>query len=250
MPVLVLAYDCREIQNFIARNPTTEIDRIFLWQGNARILISMVNYIEDKRNVLHDTREMSVPVLLMVEDDITYCSLFLPVIYTEMITQSRRLLSDALNLAHKLLRMRARPKILLCSNYEEAERAGDELSRIPAGSNLRRAVSPRRRLMPDAGFELARMIRSIVPDVPIVLQSSHTGQWRAPSRGLFVFAEALTYLDGGLAAHLDRTDVALASFVFRQPDGQTEVARAADLNALETLLHTVPEESFGLSCRA
>jgi predicted dinucleotide-binding enzyme len=32
------------------------------------------------------------------------------------------LLSEALNVAHKLVRMRARPKILLCSNYEEAER--------------------------------------------------------------------------------------------------------------------------------
>ncbi len=28
------------------------------------------------------------------------------------------------------------------------------------------------------------------------------------------------------------------------PDGKTEVARAADLNALETLLHTIPEESL------
>ncbi len=69
--VVVLAYDYREIQNFIARNPVTDIDRIFLWQGNARILLSIVNYVEDKRNVLHDTRAMNVPVLLLVEDDIT-----------------------------------------------------------------------------------------------------------------------------------------------------------------------------------
>ena len=72
VPVIVLAYDYREIKNFLARNPQTDIDRIFLWQGNARILISIVNYIEDKRNVLHDTHTMSVPVMLMVEDDIAY----------------------------------------------------------------------------------------------------------------------------------------------------------------------------------
>ena len=83
VPVVVLAYDHREIQNFIARNPHTDIDRIFLWQGNARILISIVNYVEDKRNVLHDTRTMNVPVLLLVEDDITLllalsCRLFIP----------------------------------------------------------------------------------------------------------------------------------------------------------------------------
>ena len=61
----------------------------------------------------------------MVEDNIRYYSSFLPVIYTELITQSRRLISEGLNVAHKLVRMRARPKILLCSNYEDAARAGD-----------------------------------------------------------------------------------------------------------------------------
>ena len=42
VPVVVLAYDYREIKNFVARNPVTDIDRIFLWQGNARILIAIV----------------------------------------------------------------------------------------------------------------------------------------------------------------------------------------------------------------
>src|ERR1035438_2332228 len=40
VPVVVLAYDYREIKKFVARNPVTEIERIFLWQGNARILIA------------------------------------------------------------------------------------------------------------------------------------------------------------------------------------------------------------------
>ena len=92
VPVMVLAYDYREIKDFIARNPQTDIERIFLWQGNGRILISMVKYIEDKRNVLHDAEAMSVPVMLVVEDDIRYYSFFLPVIYTELISQSRRLI--------------------------------------------------------------------------------------------------------------------------------------------------------------
>jgi len=60
--VVVLAYDYREVKNFVARNPVTEIDRIFLWQGNARILIAIVKYIEDKRNAFHDTRAVGVPV--------------------------------------------------------------------------------------------------------------------------------------------------------------------------------------------
>src|SRR5450631_246436 len=121
VPVVVLGYDYREIKNFVARNPVTDIDRVFLWQGTARILIAIVKYVEDKRNVLHDTRAMGVPVLLVVEDNIRYYSSFLPVIYTEIISQSKRVIREGINMTHKLVRQRARPKILLCSDYEEAE---------------------------------------------------------------------------------------------------------------------------------
>src|ERR1017187_5055197 len=104
----------------VPRMPNSPIERIFLWQGNARILISIIKYVEDKLNVEHDTEVMGVPVMLVVEDNIRYYSSFLPVIYTELISQARRLISEGLNVAHKLVRMRARPKILLASNYEEA----------------------------------------------------------------------------------------------------------------------------------
>jgi hypothetical protein len=101
VPVVVLGYDYREIKNFVARNPVTDplsgLDRVFLWQGNARILIAIVKYVEDKRNVLHDTRAMGVPVLLVVEDNIRYYSSFLPVIYTELIKQSRRVIQEGIN---------------------------------------------------------------------------------------------------------------------------------------------------------
>ena len=174
MPVIVLAYDYREVKNFVARNPLTDIDRIFLWQGNVRILIAIIKYVEDQRNVQHDTAAMGVPVILLVEDNIRYCWSFLPVIYTEMITQSRSLLGEGLNVAHKLVRMRARPKILLCSNYEEAARQAIAYREYLFGVVSDVEFPMGGKLTPDAGFELANMVRSLVPDVPIVLHSSRT----------------------------------------------------------------------------
>src|SRR5271166_5376528 len=47
VPIVVLAYDYRSVKNFISKNPVTDIERMFLWQGNARILIAIVKYIED-----------------------------------------------------------------------------------------------------------------------------------------------------------------------------------------------------------
>ncbi len=244
VPVVVLAYDYREIQNFIARNPRTSIDRIFLWQGNARILLSIVNYIEDKRNALHDTKAMSVPILLVVEDDIRYYSLFLPVIYTEIISQSRRLLSEALNVAHKLVRMRARPKILLCSNYEEAQRQVLKYREYLLGVVSDVEFPRNGELTPEAGFELARMVRNTVADIPIVLQSSRTEFMEPAYREGFSFLQKRSPTLLGDLRRIMIDEMGFGDFIFRLPDGKTEVARAADLNALETELHTIPVESL------
>lgn len=243
VPVVVLAYDYREIKDFVARHPVTDIDRIFLWQGNARMLIALVKYIEDKRNALHDTRIAGVPVVLLVEDNIRYYSSFLPVIYTELINQSRRVISEGLNAAHRLLRMRARPKILLSSTYEEASQQIETYRDYLFGL-LSDVEFPREgELRADAGFELARHVRELVPDVPVVLQSSRTKfRARAQAEGFFFLRKRSPTLLRELRRLLTE-QFGFGDFVFRLTDG-TEVARAADLTGLEARVQSVPEESI------
>ena len=243
IPIIVLAYDYREVKSFIARNRTTDIDRIFLWQGNARILIAIVKYIEDKRNVRHDVATLGVPVLLVVEDNIRYYSSILPEVYTELIGQSRRVIREGVNVAHKLVRERARPKILLCSEYEEASRLAieyrDNLLAVVSDVQFPRDGAPDE----NAGFELAHMIRHLVPDVPVVLHSSHTEyRSRAYAEGFeFLQKRSPTFLRD--FRELLTQQCAFGDFVFRMPDG-SEVARASDMNALEAQLHTIPAESL------
>jgi CheY-like chemotaxis protein len=242
VPVVVMAYDYRELKRFVARYPKTDIERVFLWQGNARMLISIVKYVEDKRNVQHDTAVMGVPVILVVEDNIRYYSSFLPVIYTELITQSRGVIREGINVAHKLVRMRARPKILLSSNYEDAtqkfRKYRDYLLGVVSDVEFPRSGE----LSAEAGFELARMIREAVPDVPIVLQSSRT-QFRARAH-----AEGFSFLrkrSPTLLRDLRRLlteQFGFGDFVFRLPDN-TEVGRARDMSELESMLQQVPVES-------
>ncbi len=243
VPVVVLAYDYREVKNFIARNPVTDTERIFLWQGNARILIAIVKYVEDKRNVLHDTRAMGVPVLLVVEDNIRYYSSFLPVIYTELIKQSRRVIQEGINVAHKLVRMQARPKILLSSNFEDAAQLVQEYRDYLFGVVSDVEFPWSGALNPDAGFELARMVKSLVPDVPVVLQTSRTEfRPRAHAEGYSFLRKRSPTLLRDLRRIL--TDhFGFGDFVFRMPD-QREVGRATDLNTLEEQLQSVPAESI------
>ena len=243
VPVVVLAYDYREIKNFVARNPVTEIERVFLWQGNARILIAIVKYIEDKRNVQHDTHAIGVPVLLVVEDNIRYYSSFLPVIYTELIKQSRRVIQEGINVAHKLVRTQARPRILLSSNFEDAARLVQEYREYLFGLVADVEFPRDGTLSPEAGFELARMVKSLVPDVPVVLQTSRTEfRARAHAEGYSFLRKRSPTLLKDLRQILTE-QFGFGDFVFRLPDA-SEVGRAKDMNELEEQLQIVPAESI------
>jgi len=186
---------------------------------------------------------MGVPVILVVEDNIRYYSSFLPAIYTELISQSRRLISEGLNVAHKLVRMRARPKILLSSNYEDAAQQATQYRDYLMGVVSDVEFPRDGKLNVDAGFDLARMIRGIVPDAAIVLQSSRTEfRARAHKEGFsFLRKHSPTLLRDLRRFLIDQ--FGFGDFVFRLPDG-AEVARAADLNELEAQLHEVPAESI------
>jgi CheY-like chemotaxis protein len=243
VPVVLLAWDTRELSDFQARKDVSAIERTFLWQGDARMLVSIVKSVEDRRNAEHDTGVVGVQVIILVEDNVRYYSSFLPVMYTELLHHSQRVIVEGLNLSQKILRMRARPKILLCTTWEEAERAfaryADEVLGIISDVEFPRAGER----VPRAGADFAREVRAAYPDVPIILHSS-----RPENEALAHSVGADFLLKGSPLLLQELRDVMLehfgfGDFVFRHPDG-TEVARAADLRGLEETLATVPEESL------
>ena len=171
-PLVILASDARELAEFLARHGAAGVWQTFVWQGDVRLLSAIVRCVEDRKNVAHDAIEKGVQVILLVEDSVRYASSFLPAIYDELLEQSHRLLPEGINVAHKLARLRARPKILLCRTFEEA---WDDFLAYEA--EILGVISdvefPRARAWSaTAGIELARDVRTAAPDVPIVLQSS------------------------------------------------------------------------------
>jgi CheY-like chemotaxis protein len=244
VPVILLAYDSRELADFVKRNDVSDIDRVFLWQGDVRILLAIVKYVEDRMNVAHDSGVMGVQVVLVVEDNVRFYSSFLPAIYTEIMNHSQSLVPEGINLSHKLMRIQARPKILLGSTYEEAWRYFEAY-----GENVLGIISdvefPRDgRLNREAGAELARRVRESRPDIPIMLQSSHReNAFLAREAGAsFLMKGSPTFLQQLRRFMVENFN--FGDFVFRLPDG-TEVDRAHDLKELEEKLRTVPAESLG-----
>lgn len=243
IPVVLLAFDARQMKDFTRNRDLSAVERMFLWQGDARILLAIVKYVEDRRNVVPDTQSMGVQVILLVEDNVRYYSSFLPAIYAELLHHSRRLVSEGVNVSDKIMRMRARPKILLCSSYEEAweafTRFHDDVLGVISDIEFPMGGKP----APDAGLELARRLRADWPDVPVLLQSSSPDHWVG---AYDVGASFLLKGSPTLLADLRRFMIdylGFGDFVFRDPDGTT-VGRAHDLKTLEERLAAVPASSI------
>ena len=107
-----------------------------------------------------------------MEDSPVYLSSLLPLLYKEVVTQTQALLEEGLNEEHRLLTMRARPKILVAENYEEAVHLFETYEPYILGviSDVR---YPRDgRPDDDAGVEFLKRIKRERFDIPLLLTSS------------------------------------------------------------------------------
>jgi len=243
VPIILLAYDNRERKELVTKYDTSVFERIFIWQGDYHLLLGIIKYVEDRMNVENDTKAVGVQSIILVEDNVAFYSSYLPIVYTEILNQSRRLISEGVNLTHKFLRMRARPKILLCTTFEEAwsyyEQYQDFVLGIISDVNFKRnGVRDRR-----AGIVFAETVRAQHPDIPILLQSSNQAfaeNARAIGAG-FLLKGSPTLLHDLRDFMLN--NFGFGDFVFRSRSGR-EVGRAFNLKSLEEQLTVVPDESI------
>jgi len=243
IPVIVLAYHDRELNDFIKHHDLSHIERPFLFQGDIHILFAIVKYVEDRMNVAHDVDVMGVQTIIVIEDNIRYYSSFLPSIYTEVMQHTRSLVPEGVNLSHKLLRIKARPKILLCDTYEEAWNYfwtyRDNVLGVVSDVEFPKEDES----CPDAGLQFAERVRDLMPDVPVVLQSGKPENQELAERAgrSFLLKGSPTLLRELRKFMLE--NFGFGDFVFLMPDG-TEVGRAHDLKSLERELRSVPAESI------
>ena len=241
-PIVLLGYDTRELNDLITHHDTSVFSRIFVWEGNFRLLVAIVKNLEDELNAAEDTSRFGVQCILVVEDSIRYSSYFLPLLYSEVMRHSRDLIAEGVNAAHKSLRLRARPKILLRSTWEGAidcfEQYGQHITGVICDVRFPRGGA----IDDDAGFALAKLVHDRYFDVPVLLQSTEPGGARnaRSANALFIWKKSPSFLSDFNA--MLREHFAFGDFIFRMPDGR-EVGRATDLPSLEEQLQKVPDES-------
>ena len=243
MPVMLLAQNIRGIYPPPERNSNKGIDKIFIWSGMSDLLLAIVKNAEDRLNVDVDTKKAMARVLILVEDSPLYYSSFLPLLYKEVVKQIQAVLEVGLNEEHRLLTMRARPKILLAQNYEEAFELYQKFRSFLFGV-ISDARFPRNGHIDDnAGYELLSKIKREVPDIPLLMLSSNPKNIEMSEKIPAIFLDKnssniLAGLHDFLMNHLGFGD-----FIFRTPEG-VEIDRASNLHALEVKIAHIPEESL------
>jgi CheY-like chemotaxis protein len=243
IPIVLLAYDSSELKALKAGNHMAAFDRVFVWRGNFRLIVSIIKHLEDQMNVDHDTRLVGVNSIIFIEDNIYHYSTLLPVLYTELMNQSQRLLSEGINLSHKFLKTVARPKILHCLTYEEAwhyyQIYKEHILGVISDIDFPREGKPDH----GAGMRFAKAVRSEHPEMPIMLQSL-TSDYEAEARALKLsfMPKDSPNLIHQLALFM-KEYFSFGDFIFRMPDGH-EVGRASDLKSMREQLQYVPDESI------
>ena len=239
LPVVPLAFDDQELIEIERDARGERFERPFLWQGDFRLLLGIVQSLEDRWNVAHDTESVGVSVIILIEDRVDYYSMYLPKVYQELNEQSEHVIAEGTNLHHKIMRLRARPKILHCTTFEQAEtyfhRYRGHLLGVISDVHFPWAGGDDH----DAGIEFAAMARREEPNLPILLQSHEESvRARAEPLGAQVVMKDSKSLLTDLRSFM-RESFGFGPFLFKNEDGE-EIDRAYDLNDFERRMRVVP----------
>ena len=243
MPVVLLVLNETDLGAFPGGVDAQAVDHVFWWTGDARIILAIIKLVEDSRNAPHDTRTAGVRCIIVVEDSVRRYSSFLSMLYAVLMTQSNSLSAEGFNDLTRLMRMRARPKVLLARNYEDAmalfHRYHDFVVAVVTDVRYPRGGEDDA----GAGVALVRAIRAEEPELPVMMQSAdHDNAALAVELGVHYADKNSTDLLKRIQSFVTES-LGFGDFTFRLPD-RTPVGRARDMWELEQMVRTVPVESI------
>ncbi|MBI5648488.1 MAG: histidine kinase [Ignavibacteriae bacterium] len=240
LTLVLLAYQSREFQMLLERDNLSLFDRTFIWSGDRKLFLALIKVFEDLENAPIDCLDFGVRAMILVEDSPMFYSSYMPLIYTEMIQQGQNLIEEGKNFADKLLRQRARPKILHATTYEEAWDFFKKYRGVLLGivTDLKFRIGDE--LKENAGLTFIERVRAEMKDLPILVQSAQVELQES------VEAQNCTFVDKYSRTLLQevrefmKQNFGFGEFIFRLPDG-TEVERARNIRELRRKLREVPD---------
>ncbi|MBE0651650.1 MAG: pyruvate, phosphate dikinase [Bacteroidales bacterium] len=245
IPIFMLLNNNSDVSYFKSEQTNLPfIDRIFAWNGDTNIFFSMIKLLEDKINVENDTKVGAVRVILLAEDSPIYSSRYLSFLYRVLMEQTRRIIEDvSTDELYKVLRMRARPKILFAPTFEQAveivDKYKDNLLCLITDVKFKRFG----KMDDQAGIQLLDYARKELKELPVVMQSSDPmyAEVAAKYDSIFIDKNSETLYED--LQHFITYNLGFGDFIFKNEKGD-EIARAANLREFEHYLEIIPDDSL------
>ncbi|MCB0804949.1 MAG: pyruvate, phosphate dikinase [Bacteroidales bacterium] len=243
IPVYLLLNNNSEVGYFEEHQKPFSFDRIFVWNGESRIFFAMIKHLEDRINLDNDTRIALVRYILVVEDSPMYYSRYLPILYKIVLEQTKRIIDDvSTDDLYKVLKLRARPKILLATNYEEAIKIYSKYDEFIFCLITDVKFSRNGAIDEQAGFELVKQIRADKKDLPVIIQSSNTEfqeqAYNLKTSFIYKNSENLNQEIKSFIMHY----LGFGNFIYRDDKGR-KLVEVRSLKEFEKHLRTIPPES-------
>jgi len=245
IPIFLLLNNNSDVSYFRSEQQNLPyIDRVFTWNGDSNIFFSMIKLLEDKINVENDTRMGQVRVILLAEDSPMYSSRYLSFLYKVIMEQTKRIIDDvSTDALYKVLRMRARPKILFASTFEQAveviDKYGDYLLCLITDVKYEQNGI----VNENAGVELLDYARQELKNLPVVMQSSDPSYAEVAHQynSLFIDKNSETLYED--LQDFITNYLGFGDFVFKNSKGE-KIAQAANLWEFEHHLIEIPDDSL------
>ena len=245
IPIFLLLNNNSDVEYFKSEQMKLRfIDHIFSWNGDSNIFFSMIKLLEDQMNVENDTRRGKVRVILLAEDSPMYSSRYLSFLYRVLMEQTKRIIDDvSTDELYKVLRMRARPKILFAPSFEQAvdiiDKYKDNLLCLITDVKYERHG----RVNDNAGVELLDYARRELKNLPVIMQSADPS-YAAVARkykSLFIDKNSETLYED--FQNFITNYLGFGDFIFKDSRGNV-IAKAANIREFEQQLNKIPDDSL------
>jgi hypothetical protein len=246
IPIYLLLNNNQYIEFFQDEQKRTNlIDNVFVWNGDSRIFFAMVKLLEDNVNVENDTRIGYSRIILLVEDSAKYYSRYIPLLYQCVMEQTRRIIEDVSTMdeLYKVLRLRVRPKILMASNYEEAIGIYNKYKEFFLCLITDVKFRKNEQYDENAGIDLVKFIKSEIPDLPTIIQSSDRSNEKKARELKCVFINKDSDTLAQDIKNFISFNLGFGDFIYMDETGQT-IGTAKNMNEFEEQLQSIPTETL------
>jgi hypothetical protein len=245
IPIFFLLNNNTDIEFFESNKKKLDyVDKTFVWNGDSKIFFAMIKLVEDNINIENDTTIGLVRVILLVEDSPKFYSRYLPLLYQTVMEQTKRIIEDvSTDELYKVLRMRARPKIILTSTYEGAINIINKYKDYMLCVITDVEYEKDGKQDSDAGFKLIKLVKKEIKGLPTIIQSSNieNAEKAYKLQSTFINKNSDTLLQdfqSFITYHLG-----FGNFIYRDNTGR-QIGVAKSLKEFETHLRTIPDESL------